>query len=124
MLTKQDVIETVSYYYENQGYQLIEGSADIVAKKDTLVKVIAYGAVSDPGHTSKVGKGYNKNQIRMNIGLALYEIMKLMDDSSQFVIALPEHKIYDKLIKEVKDGLKAHHIEVILVNEQGFVKHV
>lgn len=124
MLTKESIIELTRDYLETEGYEILSGNADIVAKKEQVIKVIAYGAVSDASRTSQVGKGFNKNQIRMNIALSVYEIMKIMDDTSKFLIVLPENKIYIKLLKEVLNGLKAFNIDVILISEQGLVKQM
>lgn len=124
MLTKENVVELVRDYLEREGYEIISGNADLVAKKDQLVKVIVNGAVSDASRTSQVGKGYNKNQIKMNIALSVYEIMKLMDHETQFMIALPDNKIYSKLAKEVISGLKAFGIILLFVSEQGLVKKI
>lgn len=124
MLTKENVKDFTCDYLESEGYVIIEGDTDIVAQKDQLLKVIVYGAVSDASRTSQVGKSFNKNQIKMNIGMAVYEIMKLKDQKFQFAIALPDNKLYGRVVKEIKVGLESFQIQLLLCNEQGIVKRI
>lgn len=125
MLTKENVVNFTMEFLKSEGYKILEdNTADVVAYKNQKVKAIVYGAVSDAGRTSQVGKGFNKNQIKMNIALSVYEILKLMDDETNFIIALPEGKIYEKLVKEVLVGIKKLNIRLLMINELGIVREM
>lgn len=131
MLTKEAVVEYAEEFLKLEGYHVnyADTSSDLTLFKDTQVlKVVAWGAVSDAGHTSKKGKGFNKNQIRTNLALALYDVSRQMtlDESHQnkSVIVIPDSKLYYKLAKEIEQVFSVLNIRVLLTSEMGLFREL
>lgn len=129
MLTKEAVIEYAEEFLKMEGYRvdLSDLTSDLVLKNDDhVLKVVAMGAVNDAGSTSKKGKGFNKNQIRINLGLALYEVSRQMtadiEGKNKYLIVIPHSKIYEKLAGEIREGIKVLGIRLILTSEMGLIK--
>ncbi len=79
MLTKEVVVEYSTEYLKLNGYSinLDDKTSDLVAfKENEFLRVIALGNVSDAGGTNKKGRGFNKNQVRTNLALALFEVSR------------------------------------------------
>lgn len=131
MLTKESVVGYIEEYYSLQGYAVynLNNSSNLVLKKDeNIIMVIAMGTVSSLGNTNTKGKEFNKNQIRTNIGLALFEISKQITNHKEldvnYVIAMPDSRLYEKQYNSIKEGLKAFDVEVLFTSEMGLIKEI
>lgn len=131
MLTKEAVVEYAEEFLKLDGYHVnyADTSSDLALFKGTQVlKVVAIGAVNDAGSTSKKGKGFNKNQIRTNLALALYEVSKQMtldkNHQNEYIIVIPDSKLYNKLANEIIQGFSVLNIRVLLTSEMGLIREL
>lgn len=125
MLTKEDVMQNAQEYFLAEGFEIKLKETDLkVVKNNQTYHIISMGTVSDASSSSKKGKSFNKNQIRNLLGLALFEVSKVLteNDKMLFIFIVPDNKIYHKLIKEIQAGLDKQSIEVLVMSEVGQIK--
>lgn len=131
MLTKEAVIEYTEEFLAMEGYEIEiqDHKHYVLARKEgQTLKVVTLGEVNDMGSTSKQGKSFNKNQIRINLGLALFEISKQMtldlEGKENYGISIPDTILFMKRANEIKQVFNALNIRVLLINGMGLVKEL
>ncbi len=128
MLTKEVVVEYSTEYLKLNGYSinLDDETSDLVAfKENEFLRVIALGNVSDAGGTNKKGRGFNKNQVRTNLALALFEVSRqitINEKVYEYVIVIPDSKIYLKQLREIISGIEILNIKVLITTSGGLIK--
>lgn len=133
VLTENGVVENVCNYLRENGYQINQAlnteqhGIDIVANSDNLtLKIEAKGATSSKIDTSRFGKGFNRNQVKTHISVALYAISKLISDEIEtnnvkYSFALPDDKNHRSIIEGIEKVLGILNISVFWVKENGIV---
>lgn len=129
MLTKEAIMDYAVEHYSMHGYKLdIEDtSSDLVfVKGDEILKVVALAAVNNSESACIRGKGFNKQQVKINLGSALYEISRQKtttdNKNEKYVFLIPETKIYARIVKEIYEGIRELGVEVIVISDVGQVE--
>lgn len=133
MLTENNIIELVCRYLEDDGYKINQSlkttqrGIDIIAFKDGITwKIEAKGATSSKEKSNRYGKGFDKNQVKTHVSVALYAISKLItldDDRNNncYGLALPFDEKHKLIISEIKKVLELIGITIFWVKEDGEV---
>lgn len=121
MLTENEVVEKVVEYLKQQGYVIeqnlgtTEKGIDIIASKDGKTLCIeAKGGTSAQVNSKRFGLGFNKNQVKSHVSVAILASMKVLADGSnrEVGIALPDDKLHRELIKLIHPSLKKLGIKI------------
>ncbi|MGB3368720.1 MAG: hypothetical protein WBA54_14590 [Acidaminobacteraceae bacterium] len=101
-------------------------SSDLVFEKDfEIIKVIALAATNTSESACIRGKGFNKQQVKINIGNALYEVARQKTATSnsheKYLFVIPETKVYARIIKEISEGIMTLGIQVLVISDVGKV---
>lgn len=118
MYTKEDVLRISEEYFLTDGYEVQYKTSSTISKDSINYSIIALGTVNDISSTSKVGKGFNKNQIRSLLGLSLFEIISL---DTPCKLILPDSKLYRKQFGLIKKGINRLQVEAYYLNEVGIM---
>lgn len=133
MLTENDIIDRVSEYLEQHGYNIkqrlgtSEKGIDIIAQKNEQTLYIeAKGETSASEGTHRFGKPFSKNQVKTHVAMAILASMRALaskpHDFTQVAIALPDNEYHRALIASIKSVLKKIEIDVYLVGYHSVVK--
>ena len=127
MLTENNIIEFVSAFLEENGYNIEQTlttnqpGIDIIAchPKKGYCYVEAKGATSSKKGTSRFGKEFSISQVKTHIGVAILKSYQTLqhDSSAEVVIALPDNINHRKVIDSIRvplinSGIKVYFIRV------------
>ncbi len=132
MLTENDIVEAVSSYLIENGYEIkqklstIQTGIDIVARSPDGIDcyIEAKGATSSKAESSRYGKEFNQSQVKTHIGMALVATFKLINEfpAAEVMIALPNNVNHKALIASMRRPILKSGIKILLVSEQSIVK--
>lgn len=128
MLTENEVVESITKYLQNNGYDVLQSlntsdkGVDIIAKKDgKMLYIEAKGATSSKEGSSRYGKGFSKNQVQIHIAVAVLASIKILSSKKDATtgIALPDNQDHRDLISAISPVLKRLKIIVYWVNNDS-----
>ena len=129
MLTKEAIMDYAQEHFKMLGFNLNidDNSSDLVFEKDgDIIKVVALAATSNSESACIRGKGFNKQQVKINLGNALYEVSRqkttIKNQNEKYVFVIPETKVYARIIKEIRGGIKELGIVVLVISDVGLVE--
>ena len=126
MLTENDVVRKVTAYLEDDGYKILQSlstldkGVDIIAEKDgQKLYIEAKGATSSKEDSNRFGKGFNKNQVKIHIAMAILASMKVLSikGHAKAAIALPDNQAHREIVKDIKNSLNTLSISVFWVGK-------
>ena len=126
MITENEVVERVTSYLRDNGYEVsqslgtYEKGVDIVAEKDGFTLYVeAKGATSSKEGSSRFGKGFDKNQVKTHVAMAILASMKILSSKpdAKAGIALPDNTDHRELIEETKPSLEKLGLIIFWVGE-------
>ena len=128
MLTKEAIMDYAVEYFNMNGYKLNidDNSSDLVfEKEDELLKVVALAAVNNSESACIRGKGFNKQQVKINLSSALYDVSRQITAANtkdeKYIFVIPETKVYGRIIKEIMGGINTLGIKVLVISDVGQV---
>ena len=128
MLLENHIVESVSQYLKNNGFELkqqllsTEKGDDIIAvhnKTKTNIFIEAKGETSAVVTSKRYGKPFSKSQVKDHVANAFYRAAKMLDengDSCLVGIALPQNSDHQDVVHAIQKSLKKMKIEVFWVN--------
>jgi len=129
MLTKEAIMDYALEHFKMLGFELNidDNSSDLVFEKDgEVIKVVALAAVNNSESACIKGKGFNKQQVKITLGSALYEIARQRtatdNKDEKYVFVIPETKIYARIIKEISEGIRTLGVQVLVISDVGQVE--
>lgn len=132
MITENDVVEAVSSYLIENGYEIkqklstLQTGIDIVATNPDGIDcyIEAKGATSSKSESSRYGKEFNQSQVKTHIGMALVAAFKLINEfpMAEVIIALPDNINHKALIEAMYTPIFKSGVKVLLVSEKCIVK--
>lgn len=129
MLTENDVVDAVSEYLKQRGFQIIQTCStkqrgvDIVAEypatKEKLL-VEAKGGTSSKAGTANFGKPFTLNQVKTHVSVAFYHAAMLLQKHSnepvRIALAFPDDELHHRRVKSIASVLGALGIIVFFVD--------
>lgn len=134
MLYESQVVRSVATWLQDHGYEIhqalgeSEHGDDIIAtapgKKHRLF-VEAKGESSSKPGTSRFGKPFSPNQVKVHVGVALYRAAQMLDNQCDLpvrvAIALPANDDHRRVVARVRRALGVLGVEVFWVARDGTV---
>lgn len=128
MLTKEAIMDYALEHFKMQGYEqnIDDKSSDLVfVNGDEVLKIVALAATNNSESACIRGKGFNKQQVKINLGNALYEIARQKtatnNKDEKYVFVIPETKVYARIVKEINEGIKTLGVRVLVISDVGQV---
>ncbi|MTI47851.1 MAG: hypothetical protein FH761_08420 [Firmicutes bacterium] len=133
MITENEVIEFTCNYLQSKGYKIEQAlntrqqGIDIIANNsEGVLKIEAKGGTSSKKGTSRYGKGFNRNQVKTHISVALFVISKLITQEKdigniKYGFALPYDDKHISIMNDIEHVIKKLGIFVFWVKENGEV---
>lgn len=118
MFTKEDVIKISKEHFLTNGYQVQEADYLMVTIDEVEYRVFALGTVNDHNGSSKIGRSFNKNQIKSLLGLCLFDIVAF---NKACKLILPDTKLFRKQFELIKSGLSHLPVESYYISEVGII---
>jgi len=129
MLTKEAIMDYALEHFKMLGFNLNidDDSSDLVFENDSeLIKIVALAATNTSESACIRGKGFNKQQVKINLGNALYEVARQKtatnNTSETYVFVIPETKVYARIIKEISEGIRTLGVQVLVISDVGQVE--
>lgn len=129
MLTKEAIMDYAAEYFNMNGYKrdFEDKSSDLIFINEVeRVKVVALAAVNNSESACIRGKGFNKQQVKMNLASALYDVarQKTISDNREdkYIFVIPETKVYARIVKEIIQGINELAIKVLVISDVGQVE--
>jgi len=132
MLDENKVIETMIEYLQANGYDIngqcstSQSGIDIEAQhRETKEKyfIEAKGATSSKSSSALYGQPFNKNQIKVHIGVALVQVFTLYERfhkmNAKIGIALPDNENHRKIISSMRTQVINSKIDIFFVSENN-----
>lgn len=129
MLTKKAIMDYALEHFKMLGFELNidDNSSDLVFEKDgEVIKVIALAATNTSESACIRGKGFNKQQVKINLGNAFYEVARQRTATDnkyeKYVFVIPETKVYSRIVKEISEGIRTLGVQVLVISDVGQVE--
>lgn len=126
-LLEMEVIGSVRKYLEKKNFIIkstvkstLEHGTDIVAvspERKATVKIEAKGETSSNPKSKRYDMGFDKNQKRTHLGVALLKCLEAVDEGGTAGIALPADSYDKKLVDSIQKSLEKLGLIVFLVDE-------
>ena len=134
MLFEYQIVRAVADWLQTRGYELHQALAesqkgdDIIAtapEKQYRLFVEAKGESSSKAGTSRFGKPFTTNQVKVHVGVALYRAAQMLENSCDLpvrvALAFPDNDAHRRVVSRVKRALSILNVEVFWVASDGTV---
>ena len=126
VLNENDVVQAVVEHFKKNSYEIIQvlttkdHGHDIVAKdlNGCVIYIEAKGGTSSKEGTSRYEKGFDRNQKRTHVAVAILKAMqtKQQENNPRVGIAVPDDKDHKDIIASIHSSLNALGIEIYYVD--------
>jgi hypothetical protein len=122
MLTENDVVDAVARHLTAEGWTCetkttIQRGIDILAERNgESLAIEAKGGGSARAGTARYGKGFNGNQKRTHVAVALLTAVQVINDGKhRAALAFPDDSQHSRLISKIASVLRRLDIAVYFV---------
>lgn len=134
MLFEYQVVRSVADWLQAHGYEVHQALAesekgdDIVATapgRQHRLFVEAKGESSSKASTSRFGRPFTVNQVKVHVGVALYRAAQMLDNSCELpvrvALAFPANDDHRRVVSRISKALAVLDVEVFWVAHDGTV---